>query len=917
MPPLGRIEDPSNPHAKGLRPYDVHYSDADWETVHLPHTVREEALMCSGGRNYQGICWYRKVFKVENSWKNCDLLFELEGAMQRVDAWLDGKPLATKLGGFLPVAFDMTGLSAGEHLLVLMLDNTDMKDVPPGKPQGALDFCYFGGLYRNAWFHIAEKVRFTSAVHEGKPASGGLYVRYPEVTKERAVVRVTANWLNHSNKGARTKLRLLLDGKPVYESGEIPVKAGGEADHTCEFTVESPRLWHPAHPALYTLTAELYRGGKCTDVYTDRIGIRKTEFRADGFYLNGEKFFLHGANRHQEYAYIGFALPDSLQRRDLRLLKEAGINVIRTAHYPPDTTFVSACDELGIFCVIPTPGWQIHPDSVIFDRATEENTRRMIRWHRNHPSALLWEPILNETDYPAYFAQNQLHAVKEECGDADAWCGCDHYAPLASEYPVIYQTGSFNGKPIFVREYGDSYMEQFGPMRTMRRVRRGANTGFYPGGERANLRSARERFEAYVYQRKNPLLSGACLWAGMDHNRGYETNEGAVGLFDFLRLPKYFAHLFAAQQEIGEGGARCFIANEWTEDSPRDVEVYTNAERVRLYLNGKLVAEKEAGGEKNIHPPVLFGNVPWESGTLRAEALVGGKVVAEHTVKTPQTPKKLLLKPMWAGEEGWTADGSDLLMVHAFVVDENGTVVPDSEPEIKFSVKGDASIVGEKEEWVHANPARAEAGIGGVLLRAGTRAGNVVLTASSPALETATITLKTVPDCKRYLPSKALRPVKRIKYEVDRQELFSVLESERGKELARLDVGANRPASASSCAEGHSAENANKRGEVMEPWVAADRSLPQWWQCDLGETFSLNGVSVLWEKDGMWYDYDVETSLDGKDWTMQCRGHASGQTLSPDRFPEPVSARFVRIVVWSVNGKVPVGILHVEILGKK
>ena len=85
----------------------------------------------------------------------------------------------------------------------------------------------------------------------------------------------------------------------------------------------------------------------------------------------------------------------------------------------------------------------------------------------------------------------------------------------------------------------------------------------------------------------------------------------------------------------------------------------------------------------------------------------------------------------------------------------------------------------------------------------------------------------------------------------------------------------------------------------------------------MGETFSLNGVSVLWEKDGMWYDYDVETSLDGKDWTMQCRGHASGQTLSPDRFPEPVSARFVRIVVWSVNGKVPVGILHVEILGKK
>lgn len=155
-------------------PFDVRYNDCEWEVVHLPHTVRVEKLLCSGGMNYQGECWYRKKFTVKREWCDKETFFEFDGVMQRVDAWLDGKPLGYALGGFLPVRFDVSGISAGEHLLVLRADNSDLPDVPPAKPQGALDFCYFGGIYRNARFLVKNKVRFTSAVHEGRPAAGGL-----------------------------------------------------------------------------------------------------------------------------------------------------------------------------------------------------------------------------------------------------------------------------------------------------------------------------------------------------------------------------------------------------------------------------------------------------------------------------------------------------------------------------------------------------------------------------------------------------------------------------------------------------------------------------------------------------------------------------------------------------------------------
>ena len=914
--------------------WDVDYDDAAWERATLPHTVREEALMCSGGRNYQGEAWYRRRFTLPADCAGKALTFELEAAMQRVDAWLDGEPLGVREGGFLPMAFDLTGLAIGvEHLLVLRVDNSDMPDVPPGKPQGALDFCYFGGLYRDAWLHAVNPVHFTSAVHADRVAGGGLFVRFGAVSGARAEISVDAHLANRSKEDAAVSVQLLLDGEVVHTGGRATVPAGGEHVEKAAFAVENPRLWHPRHPNLYALTARLLQNGEVVDEVTERVGIRTIEFRPEGFFINGEKLFLDGANRHQEYAYAGFAIPDRLQRRDVRLLREAGIVSIRTAHYPQDQAFMDACDELGVLCVIPTPGWQIHPDSVLFDERAYENTRRLIRLNRNHPSACLWEPILNETDYPGYFAKKQLEIVREELGPEAAWAACDSHYAYADHYPVIYDRRRRPGRARYIREYGDNWTEQFGPMKTLRRVRRGQNAGFYPGGERAMIRSAQEHFEEYALHRMDDTLAGAALWAGIDHNRGYENSEAAVGMLDAERLPKFLYEIMAAQQDPETAGFKCFIASDWTENSPRDVSVYTNAPTARLLLNGREIATLTAEeGWANatihtealagkalpdaVHPPIVFRDVLWEAGALRAEAIDGGRVVATCEVRTPGAPKRLCLAPQWAGESGWVADGSDLLMVHAFIVDDNGTTVKAAEPMVRFAIEGDAEIVGDGQPWVKANPMKAEAGAACALLRAGRRAGQVILTAASDGLEPGRIVLETAENPLPQLPGRLCGAATRPTYPVDANEFFSERQSLKQEPWFRYDLGRDKPCAASSVKAGTDPGSVN-RGAIREPWIAADKALPQWWRVDLQEEALVSGLTVRWYNDGLWYDYAAETSLDGETWTSAAEGRASGQSDLPVRFAQPVKARYVRVVVNGVTGDEPAGIYLVEIYGDR
>lgn len=230
--------------------------------------------------------------------------------------------------------------------------------------------------------------------------------------------------------------------------------------------VKNPTLWSPDTPYLYRVQSRIKKGNKSIDGGITRVGIRLAEFRGkDGFWLNGKPFGqLVGANRHQDFAYVGNALPNSQQWRDAKRLRDAGCTIIRVAHYPQDPAFMDACDELGLFVIVATPGWQYWNKDPKFGELVHQNTREMIRRDRNHPSVLMWEPILNETRYPLDFALKALEITKEEypypgrpVAAADV-----HSAGVKEHYDVVYGWPGDDEKEdkpeqcIFTREFGEN-----------------------------------------------------------------------------------------------------------------------------------------------------------------------------------------------------------------------------------------------------------------------------------------------------------------------------------------------------------------------------------------------------------------------------------------------------------------------------
>lgn len=200
------------------------------------------------------------------------------------------------------------------------------------------------------------------------------------------------------------------DGRQVaFLNDKVQVRPGKAITSKDKIIVKKPMLWSPENPTLYNLIVRIRDNeGNTIDGYRRRIGIRSIEFKGkDGFWLNGKPYesLLIGANRHQDFAVVGNAVANSIHWRDAKKLRDAGLKIIRNAHCPQDPAFMDACDELGLFVIVNTPGWQFWNDAPEFAQRVYSDIRNMVRRDRNHPCVWLWEPILNETWYPADFAK--------------------------------------------------------------------------------------------------------------------------------------------------------------------------------------------------------------------------------------------------------------------------------------------------------------------------------------------------------------------------------------------------------------------------------------------------------------------------------------------------------------------------------
>lgn len=743
------------------------FNDKDWTVVSLPDGIEYLPTEASGCINYQGEVWYRKHFTPDAALKGKKLFLHFEAIMGKSKVFVNGKLLTEHFGGYLPVIADVTDVLDwnGDNVIAVWADNSDDPSYPPGKAQDVLDYTYFGGIYRDCWLIAHNNVFITDPNYENEVAGGGLFVAFGKVSDALAEVQLKIHVRNATKNPFSGRVEYMLlqpDGTEVARlSDKIQVKAGRATTVSDRMPVKQPMLWTPSTPTLYNLLVRvLDKEGNVIDGYRRRIGIRSIEFKGkDGFYLNGRPYGkpLIGANRHQDFAVVGNAVANSIHWRDAKKLKDVGMEIIRNAHCPQDPAFMDACDELGLFVIVNTPGWQFWNDAPEFAQRVYSDIRNVVRRDRNHPSVWLWEPILNETWYPADFAKNTRDIVDAEYPYPYCYSGSDSEArghenlPVYFAHPANMQDASKEIDPTktyFTREWGDN-VDDWSSHNSPSRVAR--NWGEQP------MRVQAQHYACPYYPvtsydvlyKQSPQHVGGCLWHSFDHQRGYHPDPFYGGLMDVFRQPKYSYYMFMAQRPAVKNdrnagsGPMVYIAHEMTPFSGKDVTVYSNCDEVRLTFNkgGKTYTYKKDKNRPGMPSPVItfpdvydfmvdkaFSRTQKQDDVyLLAEGLIDGKVVATHKVVPARRPEKILL---WMDNEGTDlkADGSDFVTVVAAVADKNGNIKRLNNYNIRFSIEGEGRLLGGP--GVLANPVPVKWGTAPVLVQSTLKPGKIRITAS-------------------------------------------------------------------------------------------------------------------------------------------------------------------------------------------
>jgi beta-galactosidase len=733
--------------------------DIAWQKVSLPHTATLEPVNKTG-QHWQGTCYYRKFFNLPLNAKGKHVAIQFDAAMQVADIFLNGKKVFHHVGGYLPFYIDVSEhvLFGSQNSVVVKLSNEDTPLVPPGKPLKDLDFNYYSGLYRNAWLIVKERLYISNPIAANRVAAGGVLVHYDNVNASSASLLVQVDVQNDFASTRQAETRIILfdkTGKEIlrHTSPGQSVAPASFATFRHQTNVAAPHLWTADDPYLYQLRVEIVENGKVIDGESIKTGIRTVRVTEDGLFLNDQKVVIRGTNRHQDYPFIGNAVSDNAQYRDAYKIKLAGFNFVRSSHYPQSPAFLDACDELGLMVMDAIPGWQYVGDDV-FQENSFQDIRDMIRRDRNHPSIVLWEASLNESTMRKGYMQKAhdiVHAELPFSGTYSAgWVNqvYDVFLPARQHAKAPdYWKKHNDARPLLIAEYGDweYYAQNAGfnqtqfkdlkeEERTSRQLR-----GF---GEKRLLQQALNYQEAHNDNLYNVGL-GDANWLMYDYNRGYADDIESSGIMDIMRLPKFAFYFYQSQARASTLNTvfhkpMIYIASYWQPSSSTAVRIFSNCDEVELFLNGKSVGKR--GPDKNDytvnlkHPPFTFQLPAFMPGILHAVGYIGKKRVVEEKRRTPGKAVGIKLRLDESGRP-LVVGSNDAVFVYAEIVDANGTLVPEYNGQIEFSVTGDAEII-------FMNKVFAEAGIATILLKAGMHPGKIDVRATGGNLTSSAITIE-------------------------------------------------------------------------------------------------------------------------------------------------------------------------------
>ena len=910
--------------------YKTDLDDSGWMPAVIPHIMQLETKHCGGNSIYDGIGWYRRYFKLPAEYKGKRIAVSFEGVMTNCDVYLNEEKITTHHGGYMGFVADLTDRINwdGNNILAVRVSAEYDPLTPPGKPQDKMDFYYYSGIYRDVSMVITDKVYITDPLQEDIIAGGGQFVTFPEVTKERAKTHLSTHIRNltDEHKDLTVLSRLRDTTGHVVAQTETLVRLLNQSDETVEqdLIIDSPTLWHPYTPYLYTLQTQLLSGDRVLDETNKKIGIRTIRYTAEeGFFINGEKLYMRGANRHQAYANIGDAASNSMQVRDVIDLKRGGYNAVRAAHYPADPAFLDACDQYGLLVVECIPGWQFYNPDSTFIRRLYDIGRQMIRRDRNHPSVVLWETALNESRYPVSLAKeiqelshaeypgDQMYTAGDYFGHADMEPYYDVFYKQVSRFPKDgdvmsnYPEDFISVKPLFTRDWGDGVGEK--PRVSLKE------------NEEEQMRQCRSRIEQLNGQGyfdwcmldANPHMGGHFVWSYNDYARGSQDETMYSGVVDINRYPKfsYFMLQSMRDQSVSQPGLyegpmvfiASYNASEDFSSSTTDITVFSNCEEVRLYRNDKPVGKQTREErtpfyrsivEKGGSPAFIFNAGAYEAGTLRAEALTDGKVIATHNVTTPEKTDHLVVDIKTNGITP-VADGSDMIPVYIKVCDKNGSLVYNSQQEIRIKVSGEGTLIGDTISRIGINPQKVEGGIGFAFIRTTKKAGNITVEATADGLLAGKAEVKTVPAEISYLPdgehtaftgkeedNVIVKPSSWQKRMLERPRL----------KIASVQVGSSQ--------NGYPASNIIDNDDHTW-WIAGEEKLPQVITLSLDRPVYVAASRILFQKDSSSYKHKVETSRDGEHWEPLYEREYTGWEFKPMTVDRKI--KYLRLTIEDVS----------------
>ena len=793
------------------------FGDGSWRNVDLPHdwsieSKPEKDNPSGSGEGFfpGGVGWYRKTFHAPAEWKGKRVSVEFDGVYRDATVYLNGRKLGTHPYGYTAFAFDMTdGLNfEGANVLAVRVDNS-------AQPNSRW---YSGsGIYR----HV--RVVVTEPVHV---AHWGVFVTTPEATSESAKVSVRTRVANESGDSGEVTIETELVDKGGKKVGSTESKqsvdAGKEGEIAQELTVLKPALWSPESPAMYSARTTLRRDGKVIDQVTTPFGIRSLSWSAEkGLLLNGKPVKLTGGSVHHDNGPLGAAAFDRAEERRVQLMKAAGMNAVRTAHNPPSSAFLDACDRIGLLVLDePFDVWEAH--KVKFDYGSDfdawwkQDVSSMVLRDRNHPSIVIWGigneiPEL-EVERGAALAKQLVEQVR----------ALDNTRPLTLAFPgtttkptaqavfsqvditgynynilptykkdheqlpsrMMLTTESWPSKvfPLWEASHDNAYvlgdltwtaMDYLGES--------GIGAWQYGTPQQAKAAKGMEGMMSgtgMIDQMFTGMANGKDVMADMAKNNSDPASKAMMELFfhpypwhaavcgdldltGFRKPQSYYRDIIwnggdrvYATVRLPETEEKKIIAimwasyptlSSWTwpgeEGKPLEVEVYSGAEKVRLYLNDKLIGEKPTGREQEFK--AVFA-VPYAPGVLKAVGVRGDRVVAQSVLTTTGKATKLRVT---ADRTSIDANGEDLSFVTVEAVDANGRPDLSANQAVQFEISGAGVIAAvgngdaQDPDSYHGNERKLYQGRALVVIRSSRQPGQIKLTARSEGLGDGSLTI--------------------------------------------------------------------------------------------------------------------------------------------------------------------------------